>query len=235
MSSVRCAALLSLFATVGACQTPPPPAASPASVEPRSVSTKPVKPEPVEPKPAEIAPAPKATVAVFDPAKPPVGYSWCRSGECHTRDGRVLTYKQVMEEVGATRMAGSVDPAKLPAAPEDVAAPPKGAEETATGLFSRVLAPGTGVVKPGPGSTVQVHYSGWTTDGKAFDSTVARGRPAAFPLNRVIPGWQEAIRLMVVGEERRIWVPEALAYKGKAGGPPGMLVFDIELLKILAP
>jgi len=235
MSSVRGAALISLFAGLVACQAPPPPAAAPQSVEapPAVVAKVPADVEPAAP--AEVKPAPKATVDVFDPGKPPAGYSRCQFGECRTEDGRVLTYKQVMEEIGAKRIAGSVDTAKLPPAPEDVAAPPKGAEKTASGLVTRVLSPGTGSARPGPASTVQVHYSGWTTDGVAFDSTVARGRPAAFPLNRVIRGWQEALQLMVPGEKRRIWVPQALAYRGKAGGPSGMLVFDLELLKILKP
>ena len=61
---------------------------------------------------------------------------------------------------------------------------------------------------------------------------MSRGRPATFPLNRVIPGWSEGVRLMSVGEERRFWIPEALAYAGRPGKPPGMLVFDVELINI---
>ena len=75
-----------------------------------------------------------------------------------------------------------------------------------------------------------MHYTGWTTDGKMFDSSVMRGQPATFPLNRVIPGWTEGLQLMVVGEKRRFWIPEKLAYQGKEGAPKGMLVFDVELL-----
>jgi len=77
-----------------------------------------------------------------------------------------------------------------------------------------------------------VHYSGWTTDGKGFDSSVARGQPATFPLDRVISGWTEGLQLMVEGEERRFWIPVELAYQGRPGKPAGMLVFDVELLKI---
>jgi hypothetical protein len=171
-------------------------------------------------------------VVVFDPAKPPPGYTRCQGKECHTADGRILTYKQVMEEVGAVRMVGGLDTTKLPEAPADVAGPPDTAERAVSGLAWRVLGAGTGSTRPGPSSRVLVHYSGWTTDGEPFDSSVARGRPAAFPLDRVIPGWQEALQRMVVGERRRVWVPEGLAYKGQAGGPAGMLVFDIELVKI---
>jgi peptidylprolyl isomerase len=117
-------------------------------------------------------------------------------------------------------------------APPDVKAPPTDAPKTATGLASKVIKPGTGKERPGPTDSVTVHYSGWTTDGKMFDSSVTRGEPATFPLNRVIKGWTEGVQLMVVGETRRLWIPEALAYQGRPGAPAGMLVFDVELLKI---
>jgi len=117
-----------------------------------------------------------------------------------------------------------------PSAPDDVAAPPADAAATESGLSSKVLAPGTGTSHPGPTTTVRVHYSGWTTDGEMFDSSVVRGEPIEFPLNRVIPGWTEGLQLMVVGEKRRLWIPEELAYKGAPNAPQGMLVFDVELL-----
>ena len=119
-----------------------------------------------------------------------------------------------------------------PKVPEDVAAPPEDAEVTKSGLASKVLKAGTGTVHPKAKDTVEVHYSGWTTDGKMFDSSVSRGKPAKFPLNRVITGWTEGLQLMVVGEKRRFWIPEKLAYKGQQGAPQGMLVFDVELLGI---
>ena len=122
---------------------------------------------------------------------------------------------------------------EAPKAPADVAAPPADAARTASGLASRVLRAGTGTVHPSATSMVEVHYSGWTTDGQMFDSSVARGEPARFPLNRVIPGWTEGVQLMVEGEQRRLWIPEEMAYRGKPGAPQGMLVFDVELLKIL--
>jgi peptidylprolyl isomerase len=121
------------------------------------------------------------------------------------------------------------DPPKTPA---DVAAAPKDAKKTQSGLAYKVLKPGTGQKHPAATSKVKVNYSGWTTDGKMFDSSVTRGRPAAFPLNRVIPGWTEGVQLMVVGEKCRFWIPQELAYKGRKGAPAGMLVFDIELLEI---
>ena len=77
-----------------------------------------------------------------------------------------------------------------------------------------------------------VHYTGWTTDGKMFDSSVSRGEPSTFPLDEVIPGWTEGVQLMVEGEKTRFWIPEPLAYKASSAHRTGMLVFDVELLKI---
>ncbi|UCF48846.1 MAG: FKBP-type peptidyl-prolyl cis-trans isomerase [Myxococcales bacterium] len=121
---------------------------------------------------------------------------------------------------------------KPPDAPKDVAAIPKNAKKTKSGLGSRVLKKGTGKDHPTATSVVTVHYSGWTTDGKMFDSSIVRGTPATFGLNQVIPGWTEGLQLMVVGEKRRLWIPEDLAYAGRPGRPQGMLVFDVELLEI---
>lgn len=118
------------------------------------------------------------------------------------------------------------------ATPSDVAAPPADAIKTASGLASKVLRPGDGAIKPSATSTVEVHYAGWTTDGKLFDSSYNRGKTISFPLNRVIPGWTEGVQLMVVGEKRRLWIPENLAYGGAPGAPKGMLVFDVELINI---
>src|SRR5690606_11800581 len=106
-------------------------------------------------------------------------------------------------------VVAEADPNDIPA-PADVAAPPADAEKTESGLASKVLAAGKGNVKPGESDTVKVHYTGWTTDGKMFDSSVKRGEPAEFPLNRVIPGWTEGLQLMVEGEKRRFWIPKEL-------------------------
>ncbi|HEY4157181.1 MAG TPA: FKBP-type peptidyl-prolyl cis-trans isomerase [Polyangiaceae bacterium] len=128
-----------------------------------------------------------------------------------------------------------LDIVKPPTTPDDVKAPPKTAKKTASGLYYRVLTPGTGKVHPTATSRVTVHYSGWTTDGKMFDSSVARGEPTTFPLNGVVKGWTEGVQLMVVGEKTRFWIPPDLAYGDKPqrpGAPSGQLVFDIELLNI---
>lgn len=116
--------------------------------------------------------------------------------------------------------------------PADVKEPPADASRTASGLAYKVLRPGTGRRSPRPGDKVNVHYSGWTTNGKLFDSSVARGEPMTLGLDDVIRGWSEGLQLMVEGERTRFWIPQDLAYKGEAGGPRGMLVFDVDLLKI---
>jgi len=121
---------------------------------------------------------------------------------------------------------------KPPPVPKDVAKIPKNAKKTKSGLGSRVLKKGTGKEHPAATSVVTVHYSGWTTDGQMFDSSVVRGNPATFGLNQVIPGWTEGLQLMVLGETRRLWIPENLAYAGRPGRPQGLLVFDVELLEI---
>ena len=132
----------------------------------------------------------------------------------------------------ATTAAPAAKEGDIPA-PPDVAAPPADAPRTPSGLATKVLGPGTGTDKPKPWDEVKVHYSGWTTDGKMFDSSVKRGEPTKFGVQQVIPGWTEGLQLMVPGEKRRMWIPEELAYKGKPGRPQGMLVFDVELLEII--
>ena len=114
-------------------------------------------------------------------------------------------------------------------APSDVAAPPADATKTPTGLATKVIAPGSGNDHPAKDDLVRIHYTGWKTDGTMFDSSVSAGKPAVFPVGRVIAGFSEGIQLMVPGEKRRLWIPEALAYKG-AREPKGMLVFDVELI-----
>ena len=125
-----------------------------------------------------------------------------------------------------------VDVVHPPTTPADVAAPPADATRTPSGLAYKILRPGTGTAHPNKRDKVVVHYSGWSTDGKGVDSSVLRGEPTEFALTEVIPGWTEGLQLMTEGEQVRLWIPENLAYKGKSGRPAGMLVFDLELLKI---
>jgi peptidylprolyl isomerase len=124
---------------------------------------------------------------------------------------------------------------KPPPVPTDVKAPPAGAKKTASGLSYRVIKSGAGKQSPKATDNVVVNYSGWTTDGKMFDSSVTRGEPATFRLDQVIKGWTEGVQLMKVGDTVRFWIPGDLAYGDKPkrpGAPSGMLVFDIELISI---
>jgi peptidylprolyl isomerase len=140
----------------------------------------------------------------------------------------------VLWAMATLALAQTSDPKAVPA-PEDVAAPPADAEKTASGLASKILTPGKGTTHPAKTDLVTVNYSGWTTDGKNFDSSLTGGKPVTFPLDKVIAGWTEGVQLMVAGEKRRFWIPEELAYKGKEGRPAGMLVFDVELISFKAP
>jgi peptidylprolyl isomerase len=127
-------------------------------------------------------------------------------------------------------MAAAAQSTKQLPPPANLQKPPASAVKTTFTISSVVLKPGTGKVRPGPMDTVTVHYTGWTTDGRTFDTT-SGGEPATFPLNEVITGWTEGLQLMVEGETRRFWIPEQLAYRGRRE-PYGTLVFDIELIAI---
>jgi len=112
----------------------------------------------------------------------------------------------------------------------------QGVQSTPSGLQYLVLKKGNGTTHPGPTDRVKVHYHGTLIDGKAFDSSVDRGQPISFGLNRDIKGWTEGLQLMVVGEKTRLFIPSNLAY-GKRGagsiiGPDMTLIFDVELLGI---
>jgi len=110
---------------------------------------------------------------------------------------------------------------------------------TALGLAYCILQEGPPGVVPGAEDTVRVHYSGWTIEGEMFDSSVQRGEPMELPLNGVIRGWTEGLRLMTPGDKARLWIPGNLGYgrreKDEAAGTPpkGTLIFDIELLDVL--
>lgn len=125
-----------------------------------------------------------------------------------------------------------VEIVQAPVTPADVAAAPADAKTTESGLAYKVLRAGAGTVHPKRSSTVVVHYTGWTTDGKMFDSSVLRGQTAEFGLDGVIKGWTEGLQLMVEGEKTRFWIPGKLAYGNAPGKPQGMLVFDVELIDV---
>ena len=123
---------------------------------------------------------------------------------------------------------GNIDPAP---APSDVAAVPADARKTASGLAYRMIKKGNGSDRPSLQSIITIDYSGWTPDGKLFDSSITRGEKAVFPLNGLISGWKEGLTLMSPGDTYRFWIPGHLAYDSipNASGPKGMLVFDVTL------
>ena len=109
-----------------------------------------------------------------------------------------------------------------------------GVVTTASGLQYEVLASGDGA-SPGPTDTVTTHYHGTFVDGRVFDSSVQRGTPASFPVDRVIKGWTEALQMMRVGDKWKIVCPPDLAYgeQGRSGIPPSStLIFEVELLEV---
>jgi FKBP-type peptidyl-prolyl cis-trans isomerase len=170
---------------------------------------------------------------VFDPRNPPAGFGKCHRNHCHRIGGGVASYQQVMQEIGATKAINVPKPKPMPKAPSDVASVPADAQKTKSGLATKVLKPGQGK-KPTLASTVVVHYTAWTAVGKGFDSSVARGEPAMIPLSKLnIKGLSEALLLMSAGEQRRLWLPEELAFEGRRGKPSGMIVFDVQLLEVM--
>ncbi len=111
----------------------------------------------------------------------------------------------------------------------------EGVKVTSTGLQYIVDKEGTGA-QPTAEDEVTVHYTGKLLDGTVFDSSVNRGEPATFPLNRVIPGWTEGVQLMKEGAKYTFFIPSDLAY-GPQGVPNAIpphstLIFDVELIKV---
>ena len=137
----------------------------------------------------------------------------------------------VVKPVAAVEPKPAAKPA--PAVAPPVFAPAADAKKTKSGLSYKVITKGAGKAHPRADQLVEVHYTGWSKDGVMFDSSVARGTPATFPVARLIPGWTEGLQLMVAGDKVRFWIPSALAYGDTAtrpGAPSGDLTFDIELL-----
>ena len=111
----------------------------------------------------------------------------------------------------------------------------KGVVTLPSGLQYQVLRKGKGK-KPKATDTVVTHYRGTLLDGSEFDSSYARGQPATFPVQGVIPGWIEALQLMRVGAKWKLFIPSGLAYgergSGRSIGANATLIFEIELLNI---
>jgi FKBP-type peptidyl-prolyl cis-trans isomerase FklB len=105
-----------------------------------------------------------------------------------------------------------------------------------SGLQYKVITEGTGK-KPGATDSVTVHYTGMLTDGRVFDSSVERGQPISFPLNRVIAGWTEGLQQMSEGSKYTLFIPSTLGYgaygaPGSIIGPNATLIFDVELIRV---
>lgn len=126
------------------------------------------------------------------------------------------------------------DKAKLEAALDEVAA---GFEKTDSGLRYQIIQKGDGV-KAEKGQTVSVHYKGQLIDGTVFDSSYKRNEPIDFPLGvgQVIPGWDEGIGLLNVGDKARLVIPSHLGYGSRGAGgvipPDANLIFDVELVNV---
>ncbi len=146
-------------------------------------------------------------------------------------------YVPRLQELQNTRMAAGADKEKAAGAAFLArAAAEQGATKTASGIVIRTLTAGTGA-SPTAQDQVKVHYEGKLVDGRVFDSSIARGEPATFPLNGVIPCWTEAVQLMKTGGKSQVVCPSSLAY-GDAGRPPQIpggatLVFQVELLDVV--
>ena len=146
-----------------------------------------------------------------------------------------LTRIQKQREIDIAKLAGINQAAgqKFLAANKDKA----GVKTLPSGVQYKVIKPGTGA-SPKASDTVEVNYRGTLIDGKEFDSSYSRGQPASFPVNGVIKGWQEALQVMKEGAHWQIVVPSELAYgengAGGAIGPNATLIFEVELLKIIA-
>ena len=110
-----------------------------------------------------------------------------------------------------------------------------GVKTTASGLQYKVIKEGSGA-QPKVTDTVSVNYRGTLINGTEFDSSYKRGQPATFPVNRVIPGWTEALQLMKVGSKYQLFIPSSLAYGERAASaeiaPNSTLIFEVELLEV---
>ncbi|HHS99465.1 MAG TPA: FKBP-type peptidyl-prolyl cis-trans isomerase [Thiomicrospira sp.] len=150
-------------------------------------------------------------------------------------------FAKAFEEINEIMQAKHAEQAKVAGAQGEAFlaenAKKDGIVVTDSGLQYEILEAGHGE-KPGVDSVVLTHYHGTLIDGTVFDSSVERGQPAEFPVNRVIPGWTEALQLMPKGSKWRLYIPQELAYGSAGSGgkiaPFSALVFDVELLDILS-
>lgn len=123
---------------------------------------------------------------------------------------------------------------RAPRTPSDLRTPPRTAYRTPSGVVIQMLKPGSGTGHPSMDSRVKLNYTGWTVDGKVFESTMISEHPATFLLGTALPGWREALPHMRPGEKARIWIPADLAYGDHPANPllpAGLLVYDMELVE----
>lgn len=123
---------------------------------------------------------------------------------------------------------------KAPPLPPDLKAPPQSATKLESGIAFRYIKRGSGSEHPVVSNKMLLHFSGWTKRGDLIESSVMAGKPATFDLINAMRGWRDVLRLMVVGDKVRIWIPAALAFgdKPRRGQPKGDLVYELELLAI---
>jgi peptidylprolyl isomerase len=124
---------------------------------------------------------------------------------------------------------------KAPRTPGDLKTPPRSAFHTPAGVVIQVLKPGPGTTHATMKSRVKVNYTGWTMDGKVFESTVMSEHPGTFLLGTALAGWREALPHMVAGEKARLWIPAPLAYGDHPANPmlpAGPVVYDLELIEL---
>jgi FKBP-type peptidyl-prolyl cis-trans isomerase FkpA len=172
------------------------------------------------------------TPAELEPVKQ--GLADAASGK--KTDVDLNVYGPRLQQFGASRIraAGEAEKARGQAF-RDAAAKEAGAVLTPSGLVYKETTAGTGK-SPAATDTVKVHYRGTLIDGTEFDSSIARGQPAEFPLSGVIPCWTEGVQRMKVGGKAHLVCPSSIAY-GDQGRPPTIpggatLVFDVELVEI---
>ena len=170
-------------------------------------------------------------------------------GMADARDGRELAMtpeemkvvmdafrEQLMAKMQAERNKAGEEAGAEGAAFLAANAEKPGVKTTDSGLQYIVVEEGSGAT-PAATDVVRTHYRGTLIDGTEFDSSYARGEPAEFPVNRVIPGWTEALQMMKVGDKWKLFIPAALAYGDRGAGqdipPNAALIFDIELLDVV--
>ncbi len=160
-------------------------------------------------------------------------FSGCNQGKSKSSSAPSADAAASADAEGTSVAALSDD--RIPLARPEMLSPPTDATFTPSGLAYKMVQPGTTPEHPGPDDDVVVTFTGWTSDGKGFDSSAVQGKPARLRIGKIIPGLTEGLQLMRVGEKARLWLPAHLAYgdkPGDEGKPAGSLILEVELLEI---